>query len=61
MKEWARSMSVGVARCEDSSGQKQLVAYVVSEGEPEVSSTELRSYLKEQTAGIHGAGVLSWL
>jgi acyl-CoA synthetase (AMP-forming)/AMP-acid ligase II len=39
--------SVVVAR-EDVPGQKQLVAYVVSAGEQEVSAGELRSYLGEQ-------------
>jgi acyl-coenzyme A synthetase/AMP-(fatty) acid ligase len=39
--------SVVVAR-EDVPGQKQLVAYVVSEGEQEVSAGELRDYLREK-------------
>jgi hypothetical protein len=33
---------------EDAPGQKQLVAYVVSEGEAAVSAEELRSHLGEQ-------------
>ena len=40
---------------EDEEGGRRLVGYVVAKEAEEVTSSELRSYLKERLPDLHGA------